>query len=191
MEEIWKDIKGFEGLYQVSNLGNIKSLDRYMCRSHNEGLTIKGKIRIPQLVKGYYQIVLCKDGINFQYKVHRLVAEAFILNPNNYPCINHKDENPVNNKVENLEWCTHKYNNNYGHHKEKCSKSMKGKLAGDKNPMYGNHSRRGAIHSEKSKQKIRETHIGRIWINNDIINKLVKSEELETYLSQGFHKGRK
>lgn len=103
MEEIWKDVVGYENLYQVSNLGNVKSL----C----------GKT--PHLMKpqqnqyGYLHIGLriCNKHKNFD--VHRLVAQAFIPNPNNLPCINHIDENKSNNNVENLEWCTYYYNNHY------------------------------------------------------------------------------
>lgn len=102
MEEIWKDIKGYEGLYQVSNLGKIK--------------TVKGnKTRKLQYDnQGYAHILLCKNNTPKRYKVHRLVAEAFIQNPNNYPFVNHKDEIKSNNNVDNLEWCNAKYNANYG-----------------------------------------------------------------------------
>ena len=115
MKEVWKDIKGYEGLYQVSNLGRIKSVDRIIKRKKNGDYFQKGRILNLQIAKnGYY---ICK--LSYQNKkpsknVHKLVAEAFISNPNNYPCINHKDENKLNNNVNNLEWCTCKYNNNYG-----------------------------------------------------------------------------
>ena len=102
MEEIYKDIEGYENLYQISNYGNVKSL-------------ISGKIR--KLSKdryGYLFIALSKNDVKKQYKVHRLVAEAFIPNPNNYPQVNHKDEDKKNNAASNLEWCTAKYNANYG-----------------------------------------------------------------------------
>ena len=113
MEEIFKDIEGYFGLYQVSNLGNIKSL-KY------------GKERIlkPAKDKNKYSIVcLCKQGKMKNHKVHRLVAQAFIPNPNNLPQINHKDENPSNNCVLNLEWCTADYNHNYGTHNERVGAS--------------------------------------------------------------------
>ena len=101
MEE-WKDIKGYEGLYQISNKGRVKSL-------YN-----KSKILRPGKRKGYFFVWLYKNKKRKQYSIHRLVAEHFLLNPDNLPVVNHKDENKLNNNVENLEWCTVEYNNNYG-----------------------------------------------------------------------------
>lgn len=99
--EIWKDIPGYEGLYKINNYGIIKNN--------------KGNIRKQTIDKnGYCRIILSKKRINKNYLIHRLVAQVFIDNPNNYPIINHKDENKQNNCVNNLEWCTIKYNCNYG-----------------------------------------------------------------------------
>ena len=99
----WKDIPGYEGLYQVSNLGEIKSL--------NYRNTGKEKIIKPRKNKGgYLRVVLCKNGKQKDFLVHRLVAIAFIPNHNNYNQVNHKDENPSNNNVNNLEWCNRLYN---------------------------------------------------------------------------------
>ena len=116
--EIWKDIKNYEGLYQVSNLGRVRSLDhiRKNGKKENQIYLSKGRILKAAVQKkgGYVFVVLSKDGKTKGYRVHRLVADAFIDNPNNYRCVNHKDENKTNNNVNNLEWCTHKYNNNYG-----------------------------------------------------------------------------
>ena len=97
MEEVWKDIKGYEGLYKISNYGNIKSIH---CRFGMRKQPKNAKIGIN---KGYKRYGLSKDGKEIKFYVHRLVAEAFIPNPNGYPCINHKDENKFNNNVENLE----------------------------------------------------------------------------------------
>lgn len=105
--EIWKDVKGYEGLYQVSNEGNVRSLN------YNHTGTIH--ILSPSSHRrGYQCLNLYKDGKREMKLVHRLVGEAFIDNPENLPQINHKDENPKNNKVENLEYCTQAYNNTYG-----------------------------------------------------------------------------
>lgn len=111
MEEIWKDAVGYEGLYQVSNFGRVQSLDRRDIRNR----FWKGKILSQQVEKlGYCSVKLCKNGIQKREKVHRLVALAFVENPNNYKEINHKDENKQNNRSENLEWCTRQYNVTYG-----------------------------------------------------------------------------
>lgn len=107
MEEIWKDISGYEGKYQVSSLGRVKSLNYN--RTKKEKILKGGKDNV-----GYLSIRLCKEGKPKTYRVHRLVAESFIDNPHNYPIINHKDEDKTNNCIENLEWCTQKYNNTYG-----------------------------------------------------------------------------
>lgn len=131
MEEIWKDIKGYEGIYQVSNFGRVRSLDRTVADKRGRTLKIKGKILSPSVSPkgGYLGIALCKNGKSHSMKVHRLVAEAFIPNDNNLPCINHKDEDTSNNKASNLEWCTWKYNDNYGKHSERISKSHSKRVA--------------------------------------------------------------
>ena len=114
MEE-WKNIKGFEGLYQVSNEGRVKSLQREITYKDGRKKIIKERI-LKNLLSdlGYYHVMLSKNGVAKRYKVHRLVANEFIENPNNLPIINHKDENPKNNVVDNLEWCTQGYNVRYG-----------------------------------------------------------------------------
>lgn len=121
--EIWKDIKGYEGLYQVSNMGRIKSLGNDKTRKEKI-LSLKPNN------KGYIRVYLCKNGKRKHFSVHRLVAEAFLPNPDNLPVVNHKIddfEHRSDNRVENLEWCTVEYNNNYGTHNKKLSKSLKGK----------------------------------------------------------------
>lgn len=113
MKEKWKSIKGFEGLYKISNYGNVKSL--FFWDINKRKYIIKERIIKPITDKdGYYIIGLYKNKKRKTYKVHRLVAEAFITNPNNLPQINHKDENKLNNRVDNLEWCSVIYNLKYG-----------------------------------------------------------------------------
>lgn len=116
MEEIWKDIRGYEGTYQISNCGRVKSLCR---RRRKEDKILKALLNS----RDYLQVNLYKNGKMFRYLIHRLVAEAFIPNPNKLPCINHKDENKQNNYVNNLEWCTYQYNNNYGTRPDRVSQN--------------------------------------------------------------------
>ena len=127
MEEEWKDIKGYEGRYQISSFGRVKSLN-YRCTGREKILDFKSTNS-----RGYVIAKLCKEGKVKSYTVHKLVAEAFIPNPNNYKEINHRDENKINNHVSNLEWCTRKYNCNYGTRNKRVSKSHKGKTKGSKN----------------------------------------------------------
>ena len=112
MEEIWKDIEGLSGKYQVSTLGRIKTFSRYP----------DGRILTQREDKdGYMMCHPFKNGKRIVLKVHHLVALAFIPNPSGHPQINHKDEDKTNNRVDNLEWCDCKYNCNYGTHKKKLS----------------------------------------------------------------------
>lgn len=112
--EIWKDIPDYEGIYQASNLGRIKSLVR---KKWNGKVwhEISGVILVPILSKkGYLTVMLYKDSMRKRIPVHRLVAQAFLINPLGLPEINHIDETRTNNHVDNLEFCTHQYNLNYG-----------------------------------------------------------------------------
>ena len=116
MMEEWKDVVGFEGYYQISNLGNIRGLDRKVksSRSKSGFRTVKSrKIKTHIDKYGYVSVRLRKEGKTKAFTIHRLVALAFIPNPNNFPSINHIDENKLNNNVQNLEWCTVRYNNLY------------------------------------------------------------------------------
>ena len=111
MQEIWKDINGYEGIYQVSNLGNVRGLDRI----NANGQRVRGKMLTPCLNKdGYLKVGLCKNGKRATCTVHRLVALTFVPNKEKFPEINHKDEIKTNNCASNLEWCTNEYNLSYG-----------------------------------------------------------------------------
>ena len=102
MKEIWKPVVGYEGHYQVSNFGRVKSI------KFGKEIILKQNIR-----RGYYYVCLSKNGIAKNYFVHRLVAQAFLPNPDNLPQVNHKDEDKTNNNVTNLEWCTKEENQNH------------------------------------------------------------------------------
>ena len=130
--EIWKDIPNYEGYYQVSNYGRIRSLDRYVHHSRLEGVMClrKGKLRSTPINNwGYKQCILHKDGVSKNVRVNKIVMETFKPDKSNFKymsdenpsdinlddlMVNHKDENKLNNYIENLEWCTPKYNSNYG-----------------------------------------------------------------------------
>ena len=173
MSEIWKDIKDYEGHYQVSNLGNVRSIK-------------SNKIKILKPFKntaraGYLEVYLRLPGSKKTFKVHRLVAQAFIENPNNYPQINHKDENKENNCVNNLEWCDNDYNIHYGTALERMGIAHRKRvaqfsLAGELIAVYDSqviaarqtNSRQGAI--SNCIRGVVKTHNGYIW-------KLIDGEE--------------
>ena len=147
MQEEWRNVVGYEGYYQVSNLGNVRSVDRTIV-DMGKGGTIrkrayKGKVMKQYLNKqGYYTVGLRKPDVSHKESlVSRMVAMAFIPNPDNLPCVNHKDENSKNNCVNNSEWCTREYNNRYGTIRERHRQMM----LGTKRP-----------HTEETKKKISE-----------------------------------
>jgi len=136
-KEIWKDIERYEGLYQVSNLGRVRSL----ARENGYGSRKETRLRKFKISRyGRAEIVLSKNKKLKNYFVHRLVAKAFIPNPFNKPCVNHKDGNPLNNRVENLEWVTYKEND----------------LHARKNKLYGGEKNNTAKLKEKDVVFIRE-----------------------------------
>lgn len=109
--EVWKDIKGYEGIYQVSNMGKIRSLTRVVIDKNGIQKNIKGKtLKLSTTTQGYKAVVFKKDGKNKNFRVHRLVAQAFIKNYESKPYVNHIDGNKKNNKASNLEWCTNSEN---------------------------------------------------------------------------------
>lgn len=130
MKEIWKDIKEYEGLYQVSSLNRIRSLDRYVIHPKSKGLRlIKGKILKQSKDRYGYPIVnLSKNCKVKMFRIHRLVAEAFIPNPDNLPLINHKNELKDDNSLENLEWCDYQYNNSYSRSKPVLQYTLDGEF---------------------------------------------------------------
>ena len=154
-EEIWKDIVGFEGIYQVSNLGRVRTVPHYVPgKSHGVDTVrlVKSNILKDAKSGNYRKVVLWSGGKYKNCLVHRLVAEAFIPNPDNLPQVNHLDENKYNNRADNLEWCTAKYNMNYGNRPLNASKALKGRYVpkGKDNPCYG--MKRSAESREKMRQ---------------------------------------
>lgn len=126
MTEIWKPVVGYEKYYEVSNLGRIRSLDRVMTSTTGKKFIKKGRIRkqVLNTATGYYMLVLHGDDGKETNTVHRFVAEAFLPNPNNLPLVNHKNEIKTDNRAENLEWCTRKYNMLYSDVPDKSKKPV-------------------------------------------------------------------
>ena len=120
IKEEWWDIPGYEGYYQASTQGRIKSVDRTV-RSRYGTQKCKGTMLTPAVGRNYYRVTLVKEGSKKLFTVHRLVATTFLPNPDNLPQVNHKDENKLNNCVDNLEWCTQQYNLAYGSGRERLT----------------------------------------------------------------------
>lgn len=149
MQEVWKDIKDFEGLYVVSNTGKVKSMERFVM--NNGGLQRKHeRILKSNITKsGYKMVILCKEGKTYPKSVHRLVAEAFIPNPDNKPNVDHIDTNPSNNNVDNLRWVTQQENARNSLTRKHISNSKKG------------HAYWGRPFTEEERKKISDAHKGR------------------------------
>lgn len=119
MEEVWKDVEEFEGRYEVSNRGAVRSwVDK-----HGNRRTEPKALKPRKDHKGYLFVTLCKDGKMKNFRIHRMVAWAFVPNPQNLPQVNHLNEDKTDNRACNLEFCTQTYNNNYGTHNEKIAKA--------------------------------------------------------------------
>lgn len=160
--EEWLPIENYEDLYQVSNWGRVKSLNYRHTNQEQILKQINDK-------DGYQQIRLYKDGKGKTFKVHRLVAMAFIQNPNNYTEINHKDECKTNNRIDNLEWCNRKYNVNFGTRNERCS--------GENHPMFGNFGKK----HPSAKQIIQLT------LNGEVVRKWDSAMDVKREL--GYNQG--
>lgn len=150
--EEWKDIPGYEGLYQASTYGRVKRLSHYIQRNGRAAL-LKELILKPERCKstGYLYVNLSSGGHVQHCTVHRLIALTFIPNPDELPQVNHRDEQRTNNAVDNLEWCDQTYNTHYGACISKISTAKMGSKTGPSNPFYGKH------HTPETRAKISAT----------------------------------
>lgn len=156
MNEVWKDIVGYEGLYQVSNLGNVKNIKR------NKLLSLKPK------KQGYVRVNLVKEGIHRTFTVHRLVAMAFITKEDNKNLVNHKNEIKSDNRVSNLEWCTHQYNVTYGSRKRKTviNETISSESTLNKNTLSKSNRKGGERYMEQQAREVRNNYM-REWRKNN------------------------
>ena len=199
MKEIWKEIKGFDGRYSVSNYGRVRQNNYEYISLQNKKIIGKEKIIEPTIWQSRYlridlQINRKETKTRLNTYIHKLVAEYFLgPRPEGYE-IDHIDGNYLNNKVDNLRYCTHLENMNNPISKEKhkyCSpspetrKKISEKLKGRKD---SEETRRKKSESHKNKPNL---YKGRIWINNGILNKVIHKEDLQDYINKGYKLGRK
>ena len=159
MTEIWKNIEGYENLYQISSIGRVRSLDRF----DSIGRFIKGKILKPRIDKdGYHCIFLSKNGTQKPFKIHRLVAQAFIPNPDNKPCIDHVNCVRSDNRLENLRWVTYLENNLNPITRKRSSDTHREIYQGENNPNYGNRGKNNPL-SKPIVQLTLDNEIVKLW----------------------------
>ena len=174
MKEEWKPIEGYEGLYEVSNLGRVKSIERNV-PFRGSSITMHGKVLKPYANEnGYCFVVLYQNTRQKRHKIHRLVAETFIPNPEKKKCINHVDGNKKNNRVDNLEWCTHSENNKHAHDNGliKPKNIAKGLWNPDNANKNNTSGRKGVCYDKRKKKWMAQITINRKHIFLGYFNKI-------------------
>lgn len=168
IDEVWKDIPGYEGYYQVSNYGRVRRLPTIVRANSGGKQSLPGRILKYKKSRGYNSVGLSKFGKDKYLRVGRLVAMAFIPNPDNLPQVNHKDCNPRNDRADNLEWCDAKYNCNYGDHNQKLSEAAKRRFQDPEeyaklvervkrqgqDPVWKQHQREAQLNNSNSKSVV-------------------------------------
>jgi hypothetical protein len=195
VKEIWKkvNLKPYGEVYAVSNLGRVRSLDRwvkYNKSSDKETLVVGRVLKPVNTTHGYDEVVLCYKGKTKRITVHRLVALTFIPNPHNYYAINHKDENKKNNRVDNLEWCTIEYNNRYGTMPKRISEKL---MQNNPKAMAVNvYDSKNVKRCNSLRQAVEYSGISRNAITNHIEHRTpIKGFAFEYVQSPWFSRGRK
>ncbi|SMG31814.1 NUMOD4 domain-containing protein [Sphingobacterium psychroaquaticum] len=183
--EVWTDINGYEGYYQVSNVGNVKSIERVVTEKGGKKKSlVSTMLKCAKYKNGYHFVVLCKNSVRKQFSLHRLVALHFIPNSNMKLEVNHIDEDKSNNSASNLEWISHKDNINHG---TAISRRVKNSdFRGEKNPMYG---RFGAA-NPRSKPIYRIDDCGRIISRHESSNEAAREFNLNPSSIIGVLNGR-
>lgn len=218
MEEIWKDVVGYEGFYQVSNLGRVKRIKSG--RGARAGKILKQSLRGRDYPGDYPAVYLTKDSKTIAYSVHRIVCTAFHNNPEHKPCVNHINGVKTDNRAENLEWVTYQENNIHAwstglnsakpiseETRKRLSEAFKGRHHSEESRKKISESHKGKRYSEESRKKmseiqkrikaspelrkkLSEANKGIIWINDGIRTKGVRPEKLQDYLNAGYVLGR-
>ena len=187
MEEVWKDVQGYEGLYQVSNLGRVKSLERIVKRKNQPDLPVAGKILNPRTGKnGYAYVILSKESKGKTANIHRMVAEAFVSKLEGCNVVNHLDGNKGNNICNNLEWCNSSKNNKHAFDtglisKENIAKSVMNPNKQNKSNTSG---RKGVYYNKQCKKwmayirvKGKQTYLGVYEKKEDAIQARIEKEK--------------
>jgi len=190
MQTTWKDIIGYEGLYQVSNLGQVRSISRTVYEHNGKRKSLKGQVlKLSPTTNGYLNVALSINSIRKSIMVHRLVAIHFIPNPNNHSDVNHKDECKTNNHADNLEWCSHRYNVNYGTMLKRRTATVKksGIFKGSNNYSYG---RKGGL-SAVAKPVLQVSSTGEIINEFSSVIEAATQFNLNPSLITGVCRGRK
>ena len=159
MVEEWKDIPNYEGYYQVSNFGRVKSLCRVIHRNKVGSVTVPERILKQTDSFGYKYVSLNKKDAYKRCRVHRLVACAFIPNPYNLPQVNHKDEDTSNNRADNLEWCDQEYNQSYGTGRKRCGEKQRGKIVKESTREKLRQANLGKHHTLETRHKMSVSHL--------------------------------